>query len=46
MKRFEILIIFFYKCIRIKVAEQIVNPIINTILLKYKKIWDINDIFK
>ena len=29
-----------------KVTEQIVNPIINTILLKYKKIWYINDIFK
>ena len=28
MKRFEILMIFFYKCISIKVTEQIVNPII------------------
>ena len=33
--------IIFYKCISIKVTEQIIN----TFLLKYKKIWNINYIF-
>ena len=37
--------IIFYKCISIKVTEQNINSIINTFLLKYKKIWNINYIF-
>ena len=27
IKTFELLIVFFYKCIRIKIMEQMVNPI-------------------